>query len=77
VQCEKHTYDKLLQYSRTKLMNHLATFYIHRLLFKHGKQYQVTANVVEADERIERRPTAPGYIVTNLLLLTASTYPPN
>ncbi|KAI1698256.1 CBR-DHS-17 protein [Ditylenchus destructor] len=53
--CEKSFYDKFAQYSRTKLMNHLATFYIHRLLFKHGKQFQVTANVVDADQKTDRR----------------------
>lgn len=36
-------------------MNHLATFYIHRLLFKHNKQFQVTANVVDADQQTDPR----------------------
>jgi hypothetical protein len=50
-------YDKFGQYSRTKLMNHLATLYIHRLMFKHKKQFQVTVNVVDAEQRVERRTT--------------------
>lgn len=55
INCKKGIYDKFLQYSRVKLMNHLATFYIHRLLFKHGKQFQVTANVVDADQQTDPR----------------------
>jgi len=47
-------YDKFAQYSLTKLMNHLATLYIHRLMFKHKKQFQVTANVVDAEKRVEK-----------------------
>jgi len=35
-------------------MNHLATLYIHRLMFKHKKQFQVTANVVDAEKRVEK-----------------------
>jgi hypothetical protein len=35
-------------------MNHLATLYIHRLMFKHKKQFQVTANVVDAEQRVEK-----------------------
>ncbi|KAF7632064.1 hypothetical protein Mgra_00008511 [Meloidogyne graminicola] len=52
--CEQCTYDKFAQYSRTKLMNHLATLYLHRLMFKHKKQFQVTANVVDAEQRVEK-----------------------
>ncbi|KAH7726203.1 oxidoreductase [Aphelenchoides avenae] len=51
--CER-SYDKFLQYSRTQLMNHLATFYVHRLLLKHGMKYNVTANVVDADQKTDR-----------------------
>jgi NAD(P)-dependent dehydrogenase (short-subunit alcohol dehydrogenase family) len=51
--CEK-SYDKFLQYSRTQLMNHLSTFYVHRLLLKHGMKFRVTANVVDADQKTDR-----------------------
>uniref|UniRef100_A0A914M9L1 Uncharacterized protein n=1 Tax=Meloidogyne incognita TaxID=6306 RepID=A0A914M9L1_MELIC len=56
-------YDKFTQYSLTKLMNHLATLYIHRLMFKHKKQFQVTANVVDAEKRVEKegRTILPQY----------------
>lgn len=40
-------YDKYLQYSRTKLMNHLTTFALHRLLVRQGCHFQVTSNVVD------------------------------
>ncbi|KAL3076459.1 hypothetical protein niasHT_039948 [Heterodera trifolii] len=53
--CERSVYDKFRQYSRSMLMNHLATLYIHRLLFKHKKQFQVTCNVVDAEQHIEKR----------------------
>uniref|UniRef100_A0A914H5S9 Uncharacterized protein n=1 Tax=Globodera rostochiensis TaxID=31243 RepID=A0A914H5S9_GLORO len=52
--CERGTYDKFMQYSRSMLMNHLATLYIHRLLFKHKKQFQVTCNVVDAEQHLEK-----------------------
>uniref|UniRef100_A0A914Q4A4 Uncharacterized protein n=1 Tax=Panagrolaimus davidi TaxID=227884 RepID=A0A914Q4A4_9BILA len=50
--CEK-MYDKYLQYSRTKLMNHMITFSLHRLLLQHGLNFSVTANVVDAEEPAE------------------------
>lgn len=40
-------YDKYLQYSRSKLMNHLTTFALHRLLVHQGCHFRVTSNVVE------------------------------
>ncbi|VDN19610.1 unnamed protein product [Gongylonema pulchrum] len=40
-------YDKYLQFSRTKLMNHLTTFALHRLLVRQGCHFRVTANVVD------------------------------
>uniref|UniRef100_A0AC34GUC1 Uncharacterized protein n=1 Tax=Panagrolaimus sp. ES5 TaxID=591445 RepID=A0AC34GUC1_9BILA len=46
-------YDKYLQYSRTKLMNHMITFSLHRLLLQHGLNFCVTANVVDAEEPAE------------------------
>nr|CAD2191702.1 unnamed protein product [Meloidogyne enterolobii] len=56
-------YDKFAQYSLTKLMNHLATLYLHRLMFKHKKQFQVTANIVDAEKRVENegRTILPQY----------------
>jgi len=54
VNCEK-TYDKFRQYSRTNLMNHLMTFCLHRLFFKHHLEFRVTANVVDADQRTDRQ----------------------
>lgn len=50
--CEK-TYDKYSQYSRTKLMNHMITFALHRLLYHRGLGFQVTANVIDAEEPAE------------------------
>uniref|UniRef100_A0A7E4UZJ5 NAD(P)-binding protein n=1 Tax=Panagrellus redivivus TaxID=6233 RepID=A0A7E4UZJ5_PANRE len=46
-------YDKYLQYSRTKLMNHMTTMAIHRLLYTHGVHFSVTANVIDAEEPAE------------------------
>ncbi|KAI6170823.1 Retinol dehydrogenase 14 [Aphelenchoides bicaudatus] len=54
INCEK-TYDKFRQYSRTNLMNHLMTFCLHRLFFKHHLEFRVTANVVDADQRTDRQ----------------------
>uniref|UniRef100_A0A915NVP6 Uncharacterized protein n=1 Tax=Meloidogyne floridensis TaxID=298350 RepID=A0A915NVP6_9BILA len=68
-------YDKFTQYSLTKLMNHLATLYIHRLMFKHKKQFQVTANVVDAEKRVEKegRTILPQY--TNRTQFYSSLFP--
>lgn len=52
INCNK-TYDKFRQYSRTNLMNHLMTFCLHRLFFKHH-MVRVTANVIDADQRTDR-----------------------
>ncbi|VDO36341.1 unnamed protein product [Onchocerca flexuosa] len=40
-------YEKYLQFSRTKLMNHLTSFALHRLLVRQGCQFRVTSNVVD------------------------------
>ena len=50
--CEK-IYDKYLQYARTKLMNHMITFALHRLLYHRGVGFTVTANIVDAEEPAE------------------------
>ncbi|KAL7080609.1 hypothetical protein ACQ4LE_000341 [Meloidogyne hapla] len=75
INCERCNYDKFAQYSRTKLMNHLATLYIHRLMFKHKKQFQVTANVVDAEQRVEKegRTILPQY--TNRAQFYSSLFP--
>ncbi|KAI6243401.1 hypothetical protein M3Y99_00095800 [Aphelenchoides fujianensis] len=54
VNCEK-SYDKFIQYSRTNLMQHLMTFCFHRLSFKHHLEFRVCANIVDADQRTDRR----------------------
>ncbi|KHN78363.1 Retinol dehydrogenase 14 [Toxocara canis] len=51
-------YDKYLQYSRTKLMNHLTAFALHRLLVQQKCQFRVTSNVVElgsAEQHTQKR----------------------
>ncbi|KAE9552926.1 hypothetical protein FO519_003868 [Halicephalobus sp. NKZ332] len=50
--CEK-IYDKYLQYARTKLMNHMITLALHRLLYHRGLGFTVTTNVVDAEETAE------------------------
>lgn len=40
-------YEKYLQFSRTKLMNHLTSFALHRLLVRQGCQFRVTSNVID------------------------------
>ncbi|VDN07028.1 unnamed protein product [Thelazia callipaeda] len=40
-------YDKYLQFSRTKLMNHMTSFALHRLLVREGCCFRVTSNVVD------------------------------
>ncbi|VDK76913.1 unnamed protein product [Litomosoides sigmodontis] len=40
-------YEKYLQFSRTKLMNHLTSFALHRLLIRQGCQFRVTSNVID------------------------------
>ncbi|KAI6240733.1 Retinol dehydrogenase 14 [Aphelenchoides fujianensis] len=54
VNCEK-SYDKFHSYSRTNLMQHLMTFCFHRLSFKHHLEFRVCANIVDADQRTDRR----------------------
>ncbi|CAD5232462.1 unnamed protein product [Bursaphelenchus xylophilus] len=56
VNCLK-SYDKFQQYSRTMLMNHMMTFCLHRLFFKHHMEFRVTANVVDADQKTDRKGT--------------------
>ncbi|VDK37122.1 unnamed protein product [Anisakis simplex] len=48
-------YDKYLQYSRTKLMNHLTAFALHRLLVQQKCQFRVTSNVVELGNMEQNR----------------------
>uniref|UniRef100_A0A0M3IK67 WW domain-containing oxidoreductase n=1 Tax=Ascaris lumbricoides TaxID=6252 RepID=A0A0M3IK67_ASCLU len=48
-------YDKYLQYSRTKLMNHLTAFALHRLLVRQGCHFRVTSNVVELGNSEQQR----------------------
>ncbi|KAM3716818.1 Retinol dehydrogenase [Dirofilaria immitis] len=40
-------YEKYLQFSRTKLMNHLTSFALHRLLVRQGCQFRITSNVID------------------------------
>lgn len=49
VMAEKE-YDKYLQYSRCKLMNHMMAFFVHKLFAKRGCQIRVTSNVIELGE---------------------------
>ncbi|KAI6220769.1 hypothetical protein M3Y95_01031100 [Aphelenchoides besseyi] len=53
VNCDR-IYDKFIQYSRTNLMNHLMTFYLHRLFFKHHLEFRVCVNIVDADQKTDR-----------------------
>lgn len=36
-------------------MNHLMTFFLHRLFFKHHLEFRITSNVVDADQRTDRQ----------------------
>jgi len=67
IMCEKF-YDKFMQYSRTKMMNHLATFYLHRLLLKHGMQFRVTANVIDVEEKLEKKRNSNFLSISDLHL---------
>ncbi|CAD5224384.1 unnamed protein product [Bursaphelenchus okinawaensis] len=64
VNCVK-IYDKFQQYSRTMLMNHMMTFCLHRLFFKHHMEFRVTANVVDADQKTDRKG-AKNYIMNDI-----------
>ena len=51
-------YDKYLQYSRCKLMNHMMALFVHKLFAKRGCQIRVTSNVIELGETQSVSPSA-------------------